>query len=96
MRPRDAASIFNELEQPVLIQVLDRMKGGEGGAGARRDAAGTGPGGDDGAGEVANPRTGGGATLSRFWGNLAWAAAVALLGPVGAYAAPLAVNQRRW
>ena len=26
MRPRDAASIFNELDQPVLIQVLDRMK----------------------------------------------------------------------
>lgn len=26
MRPRDAAAIFNELEQPVLIQVLDRMK----------------------------------------------------------------------
>ena len=26
MRPRDAAAIFNELEQDVLIQVLDRMK----------------------------------------------------------------------
>ena len=26
MRPRDAAAIFNELEQPVLMQVLDRMK----------------------------------------------------------------------
>ena len=26
MRPRDAAAIFNELDQPVLIQVLDRMK----------------------------------------------------------------------
>ena len=26
MRPRDAAMIFNELDQPVLIQVLDRMK----------------------------------------------------------------------
>ncbi len=26
MRPRDAATIFNELESPVLIQVLDRMK----------------------------------------------------------------------
>src|SRR4051794_17370947 len=29
MRPRDAASIFNELEQPVLLQVLDRMKEGK-------------------------------------------------------------------
>ncbi len=26
MRPRDAATIFNDLESPVLIQVLDRMK----------------------------------------------------------------------
>ena len=26
MRPRDAAVIFNELDQPVLLQVLDRMK----------------------------------------------------------------------
>ena len=26
MRPRDAAAIFNELDQPVLLQVLDRMK----------------------------------------------------------------------
>jgi flagellar motility protein MotE (MotC chaperone) len=26
MRPRDAASIFNELDTPVLLQVLDRMK----------------------------------------------------------------------
>lgn len=26
MRPRDAAAIFNELEQAVLMQVLDRMK----------------------------------------------------------------------
>jgi flagellar motility protein MotE (MotC chaperone) len=26
MRPRDAAAIFNELESPVLLQVLDRMK----------------------------------------------------------------------
>lgn len=26
MRPRDAATIFNELDQPVLLQVLDRMK----------------------------------------------------------------------
>lgn len=26
MRPRDAAVIFNDLESPVLIQVLDRMK----------------------------------------------------------------------
>ena len=26
MRPRDAAAIFNDLESPVLIQVLDRMK----------------------------------------------------------------------
>lgn len=26
MRPRDAAAIFNDLEKPVLMQVLDRMK----------------------------------------------------------------------
>jgi flagellar motility protein MotE (MotC chaperone) len=26
MRPRDAAAILNELELPVLLQVLDRMK----------------------------------------------------------------------
>ena len=26
MRPRDAAAIFNDLDQPVLLQVLDRMK----------------------------------------------------------------------
>lgn len=26
MRPRDAAAIFNDLDQPVLMQVLDRMK----------------------------------------------------------------------
>ena len=26
MRPRDAAAIFNELEKPILMQVLDRMK----------------------------------------------------------------------
>jgi flagellar motility protein MotE (MotC chaperone) len=26
MRPRDAASIFTELDTPVLLQVLDRMK----------------------------------------------------------------------
>jgi flagellar motility protein MotE (MotC chaperone) len=26
MKPRDAATIFNELEMPVLLQVLDRMK----------------------------------------------------------------------
>ena len=26
MRPRDAAAILNELETPVLLQVLDRMK----------------------------------------------------------------------
>ena len=26
MRPRDAAAIFNDLNQPVLLQVLDRMK----------------------------------------------------------------------
>lgn len=26
MRPRDAAAIFNELDKPVLMQVLDRMK----------------------------------------------------------------------
>ena len=26
MRPRDAAAIFNDLESPVLLQVLDRMK----------------------------------------------------------------------
>ena len=26
MRPRDAATIFNELEMPVLLQVVDRMK----------------------------------------------------------------------
>jgi len=26
MRPRDAATILNELEAPVLLQVLDRMK----------------------------------------------------------------------
>ena len=26
MRPRDAAAILNELEMPVLLQVLDRMK----------------------------------------------------------------------
>ena len=26
MRPRDAATIFNDLESPVLLQVLDRMK----------------------------------------------------------------------
>ena len=26
MRPRDAAAIFNELDAPVLLQVLDRMK----------------------------------------------------------------------
>jgi flagellar motility protein MotE (MotC chaperone) len=25
MRPRDAAAIFDELEQPVLLQILDRM-----------------------------------------------------------------------
>ncbi len=28
MRPRDAAAILNELEMPVLLQVLDRMKEG--------------------------------------------------------------------
>jgi flagellar motility protein MotE (MotC chaperone) len=26
MRPRDAATIFNELDMPVLLQVVDRMK----------------------------------------------------------------------
>ena len=26
MRPRDAAVIFNDLEQPILMEVLDRMK----------------------------------------------------------------------
>jgi flagellar motility protein MotE (MotC chaperone) len=26
MKPRDAATIFNELEMPVLLQVVDRMK----------------------------------------------------------------------
>ena len=26
MRPRDAATILNELDSPVLLQVLDRMK----------------------------------------------------------------------
>lgn len=29
MKPRDAASIFNDLSMPVLIQVLDRMKEGK-------------------------------------------------------------------
>lgn len=26
MKPRDAAAIFNDLDQPVLLQVIDRMK----------------------------------------------------------------------
>ena len=26
MKPRDAATIFNDLEMPVLLQVVDRMK----------------------------------------------------------------------
>jgi flagellar motility protein MotE (MotC chaperone) len=26
MKPRDAAAIFNDLDQPVLLQVVDRMK----------------------------------------------------------------------
>ncbi len=26
MKPRDAAAIFNDLEMPVLLQVVDRMK----------------------------------------------------------------------
>jgi flagellar motility protein MotE (MotC chaperone) len=26
MKPRDAATIFNELDMPVLLQVVDRMK----------------------------------------------------------------------
>src|SRR3954451_22667425 len=26
MKPRDAATIFNELQMPILLQVLDRMK----------------------------------------------------------------------
>ena len=26
MKPRDAANIFNDLQMPVLLQVLDRMK----------------------------------------------------------------------
>jgi flagellar motility protein MotE (MotC chaperone) len=26
MKPRDAATIFNDLETPVLLQVVDRMK----------------------------------------------------------------------
>jgi flagellar motility protein MotE (MotC chaperone) len=26
MRPRDAATIFNDLDEPVLLNVLDRMK----------------------------------------------------------------------
>ena len=26
MRPRDAAVIFNDLDMPVLLQVMDRMK----------------------------------------------------------------------
>jgi flagellar motility protein MotE (MotC chaperone) len=26
MKPRDAATIFNDLQMPVLLQVLDRMK----------------------------------------------------------------------
>jgi flagellar motility protein MotE (MotC chaperone) len=26
MKPRDAAAIFNDLEMPVLLQILDRMK----------------------------------------------------------------------
>lgn len=29
MRPRDAAAILNEMEAPVLLQVLDRMKEGK-------------------------------------------------------------------
>ncbi len=32
MRPRDAATIFNELDEPVLMQVLDRMKEAKAGA----------------------------------------------------------------
>ena len=30
MKPRDAATIFNDLSMPVLLQVLDRMKDAEG------------------------------------------------------------------
>ena len=26
MKPRDAATIFNDLDMPVLLQVVDRMK----------------------------------------------------------------------
>jgi flagellar motility protein MotE (MotC chaperone) len=26
MKPKDAAAIFNDLQMPVLLQVLDRMK----------------------------------------------------------------------
>ena len=26
MKPKDAATIFNDLQMPVLLQVLDRMK----------------------------------------------------------------------
>jgi flagellar motility protein MotE (MotC chaperone) len=26
MRPRDAATIFNGLDKPVLLEILDRMK----------------------------------------------------------------------
>jgi flagellar motility protein MotE (MotC chaperone) len=26
MKPRDAAAIFNDLDMPILLQVLDRMK----------------------------------------------------------------------
>ena len=26
MRPRDAAAVFDELEMPVLVQIVDRMR----------------------------------------------------------------------
>ena len=39
MKPRDAAAIFNDLDQPVLLQVVDRMKETQGGADSGGDAA---------------------------------------------------------
>ena len=39
MKPRDAATIFNDLEMPVLLQVVGSHEGGQGGAGPGGHAA---------------------------------------------------------
>ncbi len=56
MKPRDAAAIFNDMDLPVLLQVLDRMKEAKSRPDPRRDAAGPGAPGHGPARGPAHPR----------------------------------------